>query len=69
MDKTEQREIIAQINGKISDYDGPKEDGFIAGLMWTMYLIQHGKDYADQRITFHTPEERIPDDFEKRGCC
>ncbi len=69
MDKIEMNEYVAQIKGKIRDYDGPKEDGFISGLMWTMYLIQNDKAYADQMIKFETPEDRIPDEYERRGRC
>ena len=69
MTKIEQREIIAQIKGKISSYEGQDVPGFVKGLMWTMYLIEHDKAYADQRIKLETPEDRIPNNYETRGCC
>ena len=50
MDKSEQRELILQIKEKINSYEGPDEDGVVKGLMWAMYLVEQGKEYADQRV-------------------
>jgi hypothetical protein len=50
MEKSEQREIILQIKEKINSYEGPDDDGVVKGLMWSMYLIEHGKEYADNRV-------------------
>lgn len=50
MEKTEQKELTAQLRGVISDYSGPDEDGVVKGLLYAVYLIEHGKDYADRKI-------------------
>lgn len=50
MDKAEQRELVLQIKEKINSYEGRDADGVVKGLMWTLYLIEKGKDYADKHV-------------------
>ena len=50
IDKAEQRELILQIKEKINSYEGPDDAGVVKGLLWTMYLIEKGKDYADRHV-------------------
>ena len=69
MTDAEKREYIAMIKGKINSYEGSDEDGVVKGLLWASYLLEHGKDYADQRVKLNIPELRKLDGMEKRGCC
>ena len=57
MEKSKQREIILQIKEKINSYEGPDNDGAVKGLMWSMYLIEHGKEYADNRVKLGSIQE------------
>lgn len=63
MDKAEQRELILQIKEKINSYEGPDDAGVVKGLMWTLYLIEKGKDYADRHVELEAFR-----DTEKRDC-
>ena len=70
MDKTELNEKIAEIKAVINDYAGENEETVVRVLMWVMYWLEGGKPYADSKVKlWETPEGKIPDDFEKRGCC
>lgn len=57
MDKAEQRELILQIKEKINSYEGPDEDGVVKGLLWTIYLIEKGKEYADRHVDIGSAPE------------
>ena len=68
MDKTEMKEYVAQIKGKIEDFDCDDEQfeaGFAAGLMWCMYLLEEGKRNADEKVKL---PKRADCDCKECGC-
>lgn len=53
MDKSEKQEYIAQIKGKIGEFeceDTGMEQGIVYGLMWCIELLEHGAVYANEHI-------------------
>ena len=68
MEKTEQKEIIAELKGKIREFEhenGDIEQGVVFGLMWAMYMIEGGVEYANQRVALPKIEEC---DCKECGC-
>lgn len=73
MEKSEQRILAAQIKGRIADFENKNEcftRGAIAGMLWCLYLIEHDKAYADQRVkALEEAGSLDQDDMERGGCC
>ena len=70
MDKMELNEKIAEIKAMINNYEGENEETAVRVLMWVMYWLEGGRTYADSKVKlWEVPEEKVKQEYEKRGCC
>ena len=57
MQHYETTEAINQLKSKLEDFDHSNrvfETGFVKGLFYSITLLQHGKEYADQKLGDNT---------------
>lgn len=53
MDHMEKIEIVARLKAKIEAYENvnrDKEEGVVLGLFYALNLIEHGPEYAEEKI-------------------